>query len=494
MAFPTSPSEGQEYTNALGTVYKYTNVGNDDKWYIITEELDHNNLNGLNDGDSYEHITQTQKDALHAIYTLEAHVLATSGPHTGTLPWGEVSKTSSSLADLATRNHADLLNKNAETDFKHLTDAQQSALHAIYTLETHATSHQNAGGDEINVGGLSGLLADAQTPLSHALDSHSVPIGSIAMSSQKFTGLGAGSVAGESVRYEQLHSETHVLALTGPHTTALPWSDLNKTGSSLADLATRTHASLSDQPTDAHHTEIHVLNTSGPHTGPLQLTDLGSWAAQGDLIFGGASDWSVLTKGTSGKYLKAGATTISWEDADATLIKGVTVDNTDIDNGKILKYNSSSGNLEYELDDTGAGFAPPIGFIAMFSGSWTDNSTIPGWYKCDGNNGTVNLVNKFVRGATTSGGTGGSDNAIVVTHNHPLGNQDTSHSHALTIYGKHSSSSNKAEGSAQVSSVGVQSTGSQSLSHSHTVNNSGASGTNKNIPAYYALIFIQRIS
>ena len=32
----------------------------------------------------------------------------------------------------------------------------------------HATSHQNGGGDEVNVGGLSGLLADAQTPLSHS--------------------------------------------------------------------------------------------------------------------------------------------------------------------------------------------------------------------------------------------------------------------------------------------------------------------------------------
>lgn len=31
----------------------------------------------------------------------------------------------------------------------------------------HKTSHQNTGGDEINVGGLSGLLADGQTPLGH---------------------------------------------------------------------------------------------------------------------------------------------------------------------------------------------------------------------------------------------------------------------------------------------------------------------------------------
>ncbi|GAG83487.1 unnamed protein product, partial [marine sediment metagenome] len=53
----------------------------------------------------------------------------------------------------------------------------------------------------------------------------------------------------------------------------------------------------------------------------------------------------------------------------------------------------------------------PIGVIAMWSGAWEDNVTIPGWYKCDGNNGTVNLVDKFIRGGTASGATGGSDNA-----------------------------------------------------------------------------------
>ena len=62
-----------------------------------------------------------------------AHVLATTGPHTGTLPWTDLSKTGSSLGDLATRNHVDLANKNAEANVKHLTDAQLAALHTKYT-------------------------------------------------------------------------------------------------------------------------------------------------------------------------------------------------------------------------------------------------------------------------------------------------------------------------------------------------------------------------
>jgi len=36
---------------------------------------------------------------------------------------------------------------------------------------SHASSHENGGGDEISVAGLSGLLADAQTPLQHSINS-----------------------------------------------------------------------------------------------------------------------------------------------------------------------------------------------------------------------------------------------------------------------------------------------------------------------------------
>jgi len=74
MAFPTSPDDGDEYTNALGTKYKYHAA--DDKWYImsvVAGDFLHNDLDGLNVGDVYEHISQAQKDDLHAIYTLEVH-------------------------------------------------------------------------------------------------------------------------------------------------------------------------------------------------------------------------------------------------------------------------------------------------------------------------------------------------------------------------------------------------------------------------------------
>lgn len=54
-------------------------------------------------------------------------------------------------------------------------------------------------------------LPNAHHNESHALDSHTIPTGSIAMSSQKFTGLSAGTTAGDSVRYEQLHTRLHAI-------------------------------------------------------------------------------------------------------------------------------------------------------------------------------------------------------------------------------------------------------------------------------------------
>jgi hypothetical protein len=84
------------------------------------------------------------------------------------------------------------------------------------------------------------------------------------------------------------HSQSHVLsggdhtasgltighALIADSTTAFSWQvpsyynsfTTDFAAESLANLTTRTHASLSDAPTDAHHTEAHAMPSSGPHT------------------------------------------------------------------------------------------------------------------------------------------------------------------------------------------------------------------------------------
>jgi len=116
-------------------------------------------------------------------------------------------------------------------------------------------------------------------------------------------------------------------------------------------------------------------------------------------------------------------------------------------------------------------FSMPIGTILMFSGTFVNNITIIGWYICDGNNGTVNLINKFVRGGATSGATGGDDDAVVVAHTHKF----------KTTWQKGGGTTQYAPDATGVFQAGL-------------IENTGVSGVGKNIPAYYTLIFIQRIS
>ena len=76
--------------------------------------------------------------------------------------------------------------------------------------------------------------------------------------------------------------------------------------------------------------------------------------------------------------------------------------------GEYLRRSSSS-----IVGGTPSGSSVPTGVIAMWSGTL---ATIPsGWALCDGNNGTPNLVAKFIRGVNTSGtnpGTTGGADAI----------------------------------------------------------------------------------
>lgn len=57
----------------------------------------------------------------------------------------------------------------------------------------------------------------------------------------------------------------------------------------------------------------HVLATSGPHSSALPLIDIASYA-QGSLIIGGGADWQALAKGDADQVLTSDGTDLSWED------------------------------------------------------------------------------------------------------------------------------------------------------------------------------------
>lgn len=132
----------------------------------------------------------------------------------------------------------------------------------------------------------------------------------------------------------------------------------------------------------------------------------------------------------------------------------------------------------------------PSGGIIIWSGS---SASIPsGWVLCNGSNSTPDLRDKFVVGAGSTyavGATGGSANAIVVSHTHTATVTDPGHSHSYT-----SSTFNCNQNSGQVQ-AGVAATGTTASNTTGiTVANSteGSSGTNANLPPYYALCYIMK--
>ena len=151
------------------------------------------------------------------------------------------------------------------------------------------------------------------------------------------------------------------------------------------------------------------------------------------------------------------------------------------------------------------------GMIMMWSGTI---ATIPtGWVLCNGSNSTPDLRNKFVIGAhsdtagvaysTVTGSntqTGGSKDAIVVSHTHTFtGTALGTHAHETT-FNQTSKSNNATPYILSNPSIGENLNGSVNLTSSSvsagtpagTNSTEGSSGTNQNLPPYYALAFIMK--
>jgi len=149
-----------------------------------------------------------------------------------------------------------------------------------------------------------------------------------------------------------------------------------------------------------------------------------------------------------------------------------------------------------------AGSSVPSGGIIMWSGAV---SAIPsGWVLCNGSNGTPDLRDRFVIGATTDGSdntfpglsvdqSGGSADAVVVSHSHDI--TDPGHNHSL----KASSATDGGAGSgwrwesnSSTRNSTVNGTNITSQTTGISIDSEGVPGTNANLPPYYALAFIMK--
>ena len=140
--------------------------------------------------------------------------------------------------------------------------------------------------------------------------------------------------------------------------------------------------------------------------------------------------------------------------------------------------------------------AVPSGGIILWSGS--TGSVPSGWYLCDGTNGTPDLRNSFIVGAGNTyavGATGGTADAIVVSHTHTATVTDPGHSHIEQTYSNGGTGSsglgqNFGTNTTLYNTTVPTATATTGISVSNA--SAGTSGTNQNLPPYYALAYIQK--
>lgn len=132
----------------------------------------------------------------------------------------------------------------------------------------------------------------------------------------------------------------------------------------------------------------------------------------------------------------------------------------------------------------------PSGVIVLWSGA---TGSIPsGYYLCDGSNGTPDLRNRFIVGAGSTyavSATGGSTDAVVVSHTHTV--NDPGHAHPIT----YKANQTPLEGGKPGSNYGwynetTINTGSATTGITNA--STGISATNANLPPYYALAYIMK--
>lgn len=141
----------------------------------------------------------------------------------------------------------------------------------------------------------------------------------------------------------------------------------------------------------------------------------------------------------------------------------------------------------------------PTGGIIIWSGTL---AAVPsGWALCNGTNGTPDLRDRFVVGAGSTyavGATGGSKDAIVVAHSHTATSATAgshSHSYSIPLYSEIGGVNfvGDAPNNGQTGTWNGTTNTNGNHSHTITVNSTGSSGTDANLPPYYALAYIMKL-
>jgi hypothetical protein len=182
---------------------------------------------------------------------------------------------------------------------------------------------------------------------------------------------------------------------------------------------------------------------------------------------------------------------------DPFTVAGTLVSSGTLDVTGAFRLDGTAGASGQVLLSAGGSNTPTWGnaFVAGMIMLWSGSSaTIPtGWLLCDGSSSTPDLRNRFVVGATSTyavGATGGSADAIVVSHTHTATVTDPGHFHSMgRVCGGNGGL--QFEGGGGMADISPN-TGSNVTGITVGVSTTGSSGTNANLPPYYALCYIMK--
>jgi hypothetical protein len=203
----------------------------------------------------------------------------------------------------------------------------------------------------------------------------------------------------------------------------------------------------------------------------------------------------TLPTGNSGKIVKG-----TELDTEFTAIASAVASKADVSNPNLLGTPTAptagvgSNTTQIATCAFVLANSVPSGIISLWSGSVASIPT--GWLLCNGSNGTPDLRNRFVVGAGSTyavAATGGSADAVVVSHTHTATSavSDPTHTHGGLVGQTNvggSGTGNQLAGNNPIS-VPAASTG---ITVSTTNSSTGVSGTNANLPPYYALAYIMK--
>jgi hypothetical protein len=188
---------------------------------------------------------------------------------------------------------------------------------------------------------------------------------------------------------------------------------------------------------------------------------------------------------------------------DPFTVAGTLVSSGQVDITGAFRLDGTAGASGQVLLSAGGSTTPTWGntFVAGMIMLWSGSSaSIPsGWLLCDGSSSTPDLRNRFVVGATSTyavGATGGSADAIVVSHTHTATSTVTDPGHLHVIANASGGTPNG--GGAYIQ--GADNPGASRNTNSQTTGitvattnaSSGSSGTNANLPPYFALCYIMK--